>query len=622
MLRSVQTRGFGPGVIVETPRVAGAYCAVSPHLIVTAFAGSPTIRIRRDSDLAELDFTPNDWGWVRSRDVIEWVGNLGWARCATLYDQTGNSRDFTPTTGRHPYVDCTGPYIRLRFDGDDSFLGCEVQSMQDFCRNENAFSMVAVRQQISATNGVAQGIIHCSIDTTVTEARAHLAVSSTGIVHARIQRPDAGTQTNTAGFAEDREWAVQVGRFDLANDIMYHRVNSQEETVAIGGSAGTSTSNLESERIEIGRGGSSSEDFDGYLTAAIFIQSVLSDGAEDTIVSDFSRLFLTVDDDGYDPLDVSVSAPTTIYTRAELDGKGLIQWPDGVIGVMGGGLYVAPDGTHSEVTSGDADDPAGTIVDSDSQITNQIGTFEYMAGGPVYVTSGGTKIMAYHAEIWPGGDPGLFYPNIGLARYTNPEWRDCGVIVSPDIAYDAGATANREMGAGAIVVFGGYMYCFYRETKDLPTSIFPIQMLCVARALLTDVEAAVAVNTVPVFHKYYLGTWTELGLGGSSTPLEVGNPNMRWVDVALHVPSQTLLAVITDSSAIWLIQSRNGTKWGRRRLLSSVGGEMFYPSLHGDEHREITGSTAYIYYTQSFIGEFGRWTDAELWRQTLTLTEV
>jgi hypothetical protein len=62
-----------------------------------------------------------------------------------------------------------------------------------------------------------------------------------------------------------------------------------------------------------------------------------------------------------------------------------------------------------------------------------------------------------------------------------------------------------------------YVYYFFFDGEIQSGGLTYQDGMGVARALLTDVVSAASSTTVPVFHKYNAGTWTELGIHGRGT---------------------------------------------------------------------------------------------------------
>ena len=160
----------------------------------------------------------------------------------------------------------------------------------------------------------------------------------------------------------------------------------------------------------------------------------------------------------------------------------------------------------------------------------------YAAGGPVYVDPGsGMWIMIVHYEtlVHPGsGFYGTqYYSQIGIAKSTDQggTWTDCGIIITPyhtraemDAVWAANNGAagnfyNAEVGWGPYLIIDGYLYVYYIYVDgeiQAGGGLTYQEGMGVARALLSDVVTAAATATVPTFHKYHAGTWTELGIHG------------------------------------------------------------------------------------------------------------
>ena len=81
-------------ILDEYPNAAAAY---SLRLLSSSFSNNAVVRVRRDSDNAELDFTATE---VSDGTMLTWVGTGGTDNgfVETWYDQSGNANNATQTT--------------------------------------------------------------------------------------------------------------------------------------------------------------------------------------------------------------------------------------------------------------------------------------------------------------------------------------------------------------------------------------------------------------------------------------------------------------------------------------------------------------------------------------------
>ena len=126
------------------------------------------------------------------------------------------------------------------------------------------------------------------------------------------------------------------------------------------------------------------------------------------------------------------------------------------------------------------------------------------------------------------------------------------------------------------------------------------------------------------FTKYYNGSWSEPGIGGRSSPLEVGNPTNWWSSVSYNDYLDQMVMVSSQWQAggtgpdLYLATSTDGVNWSpaaaaRARTPAS---RCIRRSSAPAPIRTRTGQSFYVYYTD------GRrrwpWSDAQLARRLVT----
>jgi hypothetical protein len=323
----------------------------------------------------------------------------------------------------------------------------------------------------------------------------------------------------------------------------------------------------------------------------------------------------------------TVGEPQVIYKQAERDAHDLRFWPDGNMGFMvaedGQYTFFAANSIRTARTVGTLDDPATMVTNTALNIQGVSSDYAYSAGGPVYYhPETGTLLMFYHAErqIGRGGLP--FYSEIGMAvsKDDGQTFRNLGIILTPRLAPSTDLKNSVEVAGGTYAVDNGYFYVYFRDVLD--TSLH--NNLSVARALVDDVLNAALNGTTTDWRKYYQGEFSEPGLGGNSSPLELGNPPNRWMSVTYNATLDHFLMVIAETlpgnrTLLHLTASEDGITWSPRVPLLDRSGELFYPSIigmEGNPHR--TDETFYVFYTASENG-FDRWLDASLERIQVTL---
>jgi hypothetical protein len=299
----------------------------------------------------------------------------------------------------------------------------------------------------------------------------------------------------------------------------------------------------------------------------------------------------------------------TLATRAQLEAASLGFWPDGTMGVVGGTLFVAANGSSVGIASGTTSNPISG-GGSTTNIGSMKASFDYAAGGKIYDAGGGLLLQFYHAEKWPGGDATKFWSAIGIAKSTNggSSWVDCGIVIEPTVAYDEEAEAGVEIGGGDPVVNGDYIYCYFNDA-DAGGQVG----LTVARALISEVVAAAANTEVSTWNKYHDGGWTEPGTGGGlSTRLESTTEAISWHDVALFEGEYVLVGTGPGHSLLFRITSNDGLSWSAREVIATEAAEVIYPTLVPKD-----GELA-VWYVSSLSGGFNRWTDAVLKERILS----
>jgi hypothetical protein len=319
---------------------------------------------------------------------------------------------------------------------------------------------------------------------------------------------------------------------------------------------------------------------------------------------------------------LTFGAKEVIYTAAQRNALGLNYWPDGNLGVVpdgsGGCYFYAANSTGSKRARGSLAAPGGLGTVACSMSGGE--SLNYKAGGPVYKDpASGRLLQFYHAEVHPGGDPTKFYSILGMA-VSEASWTsfyDCGRTVQANMSQmqaDA-ATQVVEMCGSPYIVKDGYFWVYYRDTLTNRAGV----NLCVARAPVSSVVAAATNHASVSWQKYYNGSFSEPGLGGRSSPLETGNPGVRWMDIKWSSYLQKYVMVVSvgwPGPDLYLAFSDDGINWSARTRIENDPGESFYCSLvgAGADPQEL-GQSFYVYYTYSAAGDWNRWTDAEIVRR-------
>jgi hypothetical protein len=280
-----------------------------------------------------------------------------------------------------------------------------------------------------------------------------------------------------------------------------------------------------------------------------------------------------------------VSKPRVVSRAADRRNARVAAWPDGTFGVLRTGrgflFFAAGDGRIIR-TEGNLHSPWGNAVRMN--IEGGRG-FNYMGGGPVFMDpSTGRLLMFYHAEHHLHAGGRHFESMIGLATSddaSGTKFRNLGIILSSP---GGGGQSSRgvEMGSGAFTIEGSDFYVYFQDT---PTEGARVE-LAVARAPIREVLAAATAGKSVTWRKYYQGTFSEPGLRGYSSPLEQGNPRIRWLSVGYcrELRRHIMAAAVPHGrrgTAIALMTSADGIHWSQRELIATDAGECFYPTLFG-----------------------------------------
>jgi hypothetical protein len=320
-------------------------------------------------------------------------------------------------------------------------------------------------------------------------------------------------------------------------------------------------------------------------------------------------------------IDFAIGTKETIYSTSQRRGKGLSTWPDGNLGVIpvGPGLYdfYGANGSKPVKTTGTLTDP-GKAKKSVTISNLPQGLFNYVSGGPVYRDPNtGARLMIYHAEKH-GRSARDFYSVLGMAISTDVEgrmFRDLGTIIEPNMQ-----VGQTEVNGGSFALVGDQLHVYYRDWFTNGTT----SELAVARAPISQLMTNALSGQPTSFTKYYNGSWSQPGLGGLSSALEIGNPSNGWQAVSFNDYLNQLVMVTSqwtpNKPDLYLATSSDGINWSPRQAVVTDPGEQFYPTLIGtgaDPQR--TGKSFYLYYTDSNKGAWSRWSDAKLVRRSITL---
>lgn len=324
---------------------------------------------------------------------------------------------------------------------------------------------------------------------------------------------------------------------------------------------------------------------------------------------------------GAGAVDFSVGEREVIYTKKQRSNKKLATWPDGNLGVVrnANGTYdfYGANGGKPVRTTGTLEDPGKAKKGvSISGIPKK--KFDYVAGGPVYQDpASGMRLMVYHAETH-GKSAKDFYSVLGLAASTDPKglkFQNLGVILQPTLP-----KGKAEIGGGTFAVMNDYFHIYYRDTDHSGAT----SELSVARASVSELVQNALSGRGTSFSKYYNGSWSEPGLGGRSSALELGNPTNGWASMSYNNHLNQLVMVSSGWAGaapdLFLSTSTDGINWAPRQPVVLDAGEQYYPTIIGTGTDPThSDQSFYVYYTDSNKGAWNRWKDAQLVRRQITL---
>jgi hypothetical protein len=292
-------------------------------------------------------------------------------------------------------------------------------------------------------------------------------------------------------------------------------------------------------------------------------------------------------------IEFSVGPAEVIYTKSQRSSKRLPHWPDGNLGAVAGanGTYefYGANGRSPVKTTGPLTDPARSRQSVKIKGVPKR-TFNYVSGGPVFQDPAtGARLMIYHAEKH-GRTRKDFYSVLGMAVSTDPNglvFNDLGIIVEPNLQ-----TGRTEVNGGSFAVFDSHLHVYYRDW-------FPgggTAELAVARAPLSELLNNALSGFGTQFTKYYDGSWSQPGIGGLASGLEVGNPSNGWHAVSYNDHLDQLLMVTSAYSDLYLATSDDGINWSPRQPIVTDATEQFYPTLIGTGPDPThTGESFFLY---------------------------
>ncbi len=317
----------------------------------------------------------------------------------------------------------------------------------------------------------------------------------------------------------------------------------------------------------------------------------------------------------------TVGSKETIYTKSQRTSRSLSTWPDGNMGIVSNGNgtfdFYGANGGKPVKTTGTLTDPGKSkkSVKIDGLPKK---TFDYVSGGPIYRDpTSGARVMIYHAEKH-GKSAKDYYSVLGLAVSTDAaglKFRDLGTIIEPNLQ-----SGQAEIGGGTFAIFNNHLNVYYRDWHIGGGTA----ETAVARAPISELISNALSGRGTAFTKYYNGDWSQPGIGGKASALELNNPWNNWSAVSYNdYLDQVVMVTAANSTSqtdLFITTSQDGINWAPRQTLVADAGEQFYPTMVGTGADPTqTGKSFYVYYTDSQKGSWDRWKDAQLVRREIML---
>lgn len=262
--------------------VDNVYGAFGVKRLLSTYSGA-LLRLRRSSDDAESDFSARSDGWLNVGAVNSWLGGAS-GLITTLYDQTGNSRNFAQSTAAsQPTLNLSGTRPTIEFDGSNDFFDMAAGGM-DFARNVGAVSLLAVRKADAASG--THSII--AISTGAGTARVLMQHGANNLIGGR--RNDADAFTSITGVAADTSWRVHIGRLNYSSSDIYHNVDSLSNSSTSFLTDGV-TQDTASTSFRLGRStGGGTDYFDGQMTAIALVRDFLTNDETAALITSGAAL--------------------------------------------------------------------------------------------------------------------------------------------------------------------------------------------------------------------------------------------------------------------------------------------------------------------------------------------
>ena len=212
-----------------------------------------------------------------------------------------------------------------------------------------------------------------------------------------------------------------------------------------------------------------------------------------------------------------------------------------------------------------------------------------------------------HIYTWPGY-PAYHRTGLSISKDGGRTFQWCGYIISPDLSYETWINhwypENRScnMGLANYILKDGYFYIYYTDYDDRPyhSEEEPDMGLAVARAKIDEVIAHAEDHKVTVWNKYDGNGWTEKGLGGKFSPLNIEPHDKMHGDAAYNSYLDKYVLVssrYSEGSAIMISFSSDGISWSDWQVVQKSNRNQNYITIisAGDDN-EVIDKSFWIYY--------------------------
>lgn len=342
----------------------------------------------------------------------------------------------------------------------------------------------------------------------------------------------------------------------------------------------------------------------------------------------------------------SVGQPETIISHErmkEVDIRGI-----------DGSLYAVNDGrqhkwfctnlVHAVCGQGPPEDPFRRILatsqlqglpDAYTDTRYGFATDHRWGDGPtianVYLDRDSGHLLGFiHTEWTLQARDGVYF-RLGLAisKDGGESFQWCGYIIEPELSYQTwhdhwrtGSLGDRHafgnIGLANYAIKDGYFYLYYTDTKDSRDTFS--QGMAVARAKVADVLAAAENRQTTPWTKYHDGAWSESGMGGRFTALNIEPKGYLHGDAAYNSYLDKYVLVTRhgkhtgpdgrrlDTGSILIAFSEDGITWSDWQTIHEDAHLHDYPSIvsTGDDN-EVTGKSFWVYYKYCFNDVLPDW---------------